>query len=102
MRSVDHIPLDTFYLTDEHLEIAEANGIPKQNARYRVNIQGWSVRRAITRPVGKRRKLKKWAKIAEEKGICYSTFATRSLKPDWDLERAATEPVETKYRKKGS
>lgn len=79
-----------YYITDEDYAIAKKNGIKPATVWDRVRRHGWSKQDAITKPVRKNGKLKKWIKIAESNGISYTTFANRIYILGWSLEKAST------------
>lgn len=83
--------------TWEQYEIAEKNGISKVNVDQRINVLGWTLEEAITKPmrVKFRQKYKEYVQLAESKGIPLITFRARVEKHNWDPEEAATTPVMT-------
>jgi hypothetical protein len=82
-----------FYITPNEYAQAAANGIAALVLERRIRLLGWKKQRALHQPVRVKRKLKVWAKIAEENGIKYSTFCNRVLREGWEFERAATQPL---------
>lgn len=83
----------------EHYEIAEKNGISKENVYQRVKSYGWSIERAITTPIGSRwlGKYKGFHKTALKNGISLNSFYSR-VRLGWKLEDAATKPIGTKRK----
>ncbi|WP_179865792.1 hypothetical protein [Bacillus pseudomycoides] len=85
---MEYNPLPTW----DQYEIAEKNGISKSTVYQRINIQGWTVEKAITEPLFvsmKERYSEQW-KIAEKNGILYRTFRSRITNLKWSPEEAAT------------
>jgi Zn-dependent peptidase ImmA (M78 family) len=81
------------YLTDEDIKIAEANGIPERNLKYRVYWLGWPKKRAMTQPCITPKKLwPQWKEECEKIGISYSTFYRRMKEMGMTPEQAATTP----------
>lgn len=85
--------MNDYYLTPEDYEAAEANGINQQTAYRRFYQLNWSKERAITQKPRKLNKYTEWVKLAEQKGIKHNTFLNR-LARGWDLEKAATTPLQ--------
>lgn len=85
-----------YYITPEQYEEARKNGITKKLLDIRVRSLGWDMERATTEPVQGYGHLKKWATVAEQNGICYSTFCSRIHKQRLSLKEAATRPVMTR------
>lgn len=85
----NYLPVPTW----EQYEIAESNGINKNNVNQRI-IRGWNILKAITRPVNESfaKKYKKELEIAEENGIGYRLFRQRIKESDWEPLEAATVP----------
>lgn len=79
----------------EDYETAKKNGIPRRNVNQRVQILGWSVEKAIAKPLykGSRTKYKGYVERAEQNGIPYKTFIARVNQLKWPLEEAANTPV---------
>lgn len=83
----------SLYVTPEHYEIAEKNGISKRNLYQRVYVYDMPIEEAIVKPIKKR--TTQWSqlkRIAEKNGIGRKTFYSR-LDYGWDPMRAATDPV---------
>lgn len=76
----------------EHYEIAEKNGISKENVYQRVKHYGWTIERAITTPIATQwlGKYKGFHKIALKNGISLNVFYAR-MRKGWKLEDAATK-----------
>ncbi|PGX01637.1 hypothetical protein COE40_18895 [Bacillus cereus] len=83
--------------TDRDYEIAERNGITKNNVDQRVNKLNWSIEDAITKPkyVSLKKKYKKFVELAEQNGISYLNFRKRVVLHKWSPEEAATTPILT-------
>jgi hypothetical protein len=81
-----------FYITPEEYEKAAEVGVSAFHLERRIRTFGWCKARAVNTPPRKLTNRKKWAKIAEKNGICYSTFTNRINNYGWDEEKAATEP----------
>ncbi|HEK9103293.1 TPA: hypothetical protein SUB30_004766 [Bacillus pseudomycoides] len=79
----------------EDYETAEKNGIPRRNVNQRVQVLGWSVEKAITKPLykGSRTKYEGYVERAEQNGVTYKTFIARVNQLKWSLEEAANTPV---------
>lgn len=81
------------YLSPEDYEIAEKNGISRELAYSRFYDNHWDKERAITQPKRREQGLwKQWQAIAEEHGICQSTFYSR-LNVGLEPEEAATKTL---------
>ena len=83
----------SYYLTPEHFELAEKNGISKRLLSDRVYQQGWIIDRAISQPKQNKNnseEFKLWAKVAESNGISRILFSQRILVSGWDYEKSAT------------
>lgn len=85
--------------TWEQYETAEKNGIPKKNVDQRINVLGWTIDEAITKPIRVtfRQKYAKYVKLAEQNTIPFNTFRARVEIHKWDPQKAATTPIMT-YR----
>ncbi|MDF9845125.1 MULTISPECIES: hypothetical protein [unclassified Paenibacillus] len=84
-----------FYITPDEYELAAMIGISAIVLEVRIRSLGWSKERALTEPPQTKRALKgEWMKVAEQNGICYSTFRYRVNRLGWDMERAATQPLQ--------
>ena len=85
-------------LTDEQLKIASENNIPYERVHARIVKLGWSVDKAITKPVAKyqkHEKMKEWIATAKKNGISEKTFRSR-LREGYSPKRAMTEPLKKK------
>ena len=83
----------SYYLTPEHFELAEKNGISKRLLSDRVYQRGWIIDRAISQPKQNKNNsedFKRWAKIAESNGISRILFSQRLIVSKWPYEKAAT------------
>ena len=77
------------YLTEIDLEVARNNGISKNTVEQRINKSGWSVNKAINKPL--RYKFpKEYKLLAVKNGIKVETFARR-VQRGWSLVDAATK-----------
>ena len=89
-----------FYITPEQYEIALQNGISKARLYQRVNLQGWSIERAIhEKPQEQRKGLwYKWGHLATYNGISKRQFLDRvsSKKTKMSCYEAATRPIKRK------
>ena len=82
-------------LTEEHLQIAESNGIGRRNALQRFNSYGYSVEDAITKPLKKANsdsEWMKWKETALSNGVSCDTFCNRVKHYGYTPEEAATNP----------
>ena len=82
-------------LTEEHLQIAESNGISRKNALQRFNLYGFSIEDAISKPLknqGNTSPWKQWKEIALANGVDCSCFCNRVRVQKWTPEEAATRP----------
>ncbi|PER25404.1 hypothetical protein [Bacillus cereus] len=80
--------------TDKDYEVAARNGISKPNVNQRVNSYDWSIERAITEPIQKKRgkeNNRPLLVIAEKNGISASTYYRRKREGMTEIE-AATKP----------
>ncbi|PEU05199.1 hypothetical protein COK06_12975 [Bacillus cereus] len=81
--------------TWEEYEIAKQNGIKKSTVDQRINIQGWSVEEAISKPLFvsfKKEYAEQW-ELAQQNGISYDTFFSRVKRYNWDPNVAAKTPI---------
>lgn len=81
--------------TWEEYEIAKQNGIKKSTVDQRINVHGWDVEKAISKPLFVSLKVKyaeEWD-LAQRNGISYDTFFSRVKRYNWDPNDAATTPV---------
>ena len=91
--------------------IAEQNGIKYDTFLKRVNKYGWSEERAATEPTMSKQEVSKLGssvkknnakltdeimKLAKLNGICISTLKSRIYEYEWNVIRAATEPIKTR------
>lgn len=82
----------SYYLTPEHFEIAEKNGISRDRLQQRVYQQNWSIERAIAQPMIKPKNIwKDWQELAEAHGVCMNTFYYR-VRAGREPREAATAP----------
>lgn len=83
--------LEEYYITPEHYDKAEKNGICRETLQARFN-RGWDMERATTLPPyffkERARELKE---TLERLGIAHSTYCQR-LKRGWSVEKALTTP----------
>ncbi|MEW9139778.1 hypothetical protein [Bacillus wiedmannii] len=83
----------TIYITDEQYLIANRNGISKKNVYQRVNECGWSIEKAITKPLHNTKNKKTdraLMLLAELNGISYDTYKKR-IKDGMDPHEAAVK-----------
>lgn len=83
-----------FYITPEEYKKAAENGVSSFLLEVRIRTLSWEKSKAINTPPHIKKSLKDWIKIAERHGICYSTLRYRANRLGWDLERAATQPLQ--------
>ena|SRR5690625_1364930 len=90
-----------FYITDEDYRKASENGISYDLLNTRIRSLGWNKQKAISAPVKKYRKKRnkygKWADVAIDNNIPYSTFVQR-VRNGMDIEQAATTPLVCKRK----
>lgn len=79
------------YITPEDYDIAEANGIKRKTAYYRVHEYGWDIDRAITEKPQKRTSHGEYTRRAQENGISRMLFYHR-LNQGMTPEEACTTP----------
>ncbi|MBM6649045.1 hypothetical protein [Bacillus sp. RIT 809] len=80
-------------ITDEQYLIANKNGISKKNVYQRVNEYGWSIEKAITKPIyntNKRKTERALMLLAELNGVNYATYRQR-IKDGMDPHEAAVK-----------
>lgn len=87
-----------WYMTDEDLATAEANGINAKTLWYRKEQLGWERERAITEPPQARIFTDEIIQLAKENGIQYQTLRTRYKRGE-DPVSAATRPPMGKKEK---
>lgn len=83
----------TIYITDEQYLIANRNGISKKNVYQRVNGYGWSIEKAITKPLHNTKNKKTnraLMLLAELNGISYAAYKRR-IKDGMDPHEAAVK-----------
>lgn len=83
-----------FYITPDEYAEASKYGISPAMLDRRVREQGWDKKRAMTTPPRKLTNRRRWKAEAEKNGISYDTFMSR-VNRGWDMERAATQPLQT-------
>ena len=83
-----------FYITPEEYDEASKHGISGPLLEVRVRSLAWRKDRAINTPPHIKHSIKDWVDLAAENGICYSTLRYRANRLGWDLERAATQPLQ--------
>lgn len=83
-----------FYITPEEYKKAAVNGVSKPLLEVRIRTLAWSKERAINTLPHDKKSLADWVKIAANHGICYSTLRYRANRLGWDLEMAATQPLQ--------
>lgn len=79
-------------ITIRNYETALKNGISRFNVYQRVHTYGWSIQKAITKPVRGQKTLSMeyWIKEARNNNIPYHTFMNR-IKSGWGTVKAATK-----------
>lgn len=89
-----------YYLTPEHYEIAEENGISKKIVNDRFYYKGWTAERAITQPVMKKSD-HNWSKWRHKAKVTKSTYLKR-IRRGWNEKEAALTPSyrQKKFRRK--
>ncbi|WP_195723877.1 hypothetical protein [Bacillus sp. RIT694] len=83
----------TIYITDEQYLIANRNGISKKNVYQRVNEYGWSIEKAITKPLHNTKNKntdRALMLLAELNGISYAAYKRR-IKDGMDPHEAAVK-----------
>ncbi|MCW4577121.1 hypothetical protein ACWXWV_00375 [Bacillus paranthracis] len=88
---MEYSPVPTW----EEYEIAKCNGIKKCTVDQRINVYGWTVKDAISKPLFvslKKLYAKQW-KLAQQNGISYDTFFSRIKRYNWNPDDAATTPI---------
>ena len=83
-----------FYITPEEYEHAAKKGIRPALLEVRVRSLCWNKEKAINTPPHTKKSLNEWVDIAAANGICYSTLRYRANRLGWELERAATQPLQ--------
>ncbi|GEB35281.1 hypothetical protein [Brevibacillus parabrevis] len=83
-----------FYITPEEYEQAARDGVRPALLEVRIRMLAWPKDRAIKTPPHKKNPLKDWVEVAKHHGICYSTLRYRANRLGWELERAATQPLQ--------
>lgn len=83
-----------FYITPDEYQLAMEIGISPALLEVRIRLLGWKKEKALQTPVRKLTDRKYWADIAKQNGIKYESFFSR-LTRGWDMERAATKPLQT-------
>ena len=79
-----------WYITPDEYDAAEQNGISRDTLEHRIRYHGWSKKKAITQPVRRNDKYKKWLAVAINNGIKEETFKQRVYRLKWGYEKAAT------------
>jgi hypothetical protein len=90
----DGVNIYDFYITPDEYTRAVENGVKPTLLEVRIRSLGWDKIKAINTKPHTKQSLKKWVKIAEANGVCYSTLRYRANRLGWDLERAATQPLQ--------
>lgn len=83
-----------YYITPEEYNMAAEIGIRPQLLEVRIRTLGWNKERALKTSPHTKKPLKDWVEVAEKNGICYSTLRYRANQLGWELERAATQPLQ--------
>lgn len=83
-------------ITAEQVALAKNNGLKRHNLQTRIDM-GWSIERAITQPVLKKRRIKYTEQDeleAQLNGIGVMTFRSRVNNFGWTVEDAKTTPLQ--------
>ncbi|SDD28180.1 hypothetical protein SAMN02799630_02847 [Paenibacillus sp. UNCCL117] len=83
-----------YYITPEEYKQAEAIGIRPTLLEARIRQLAWPKARALSTPPHSKKPLKDWVEVAAANGICYSTLRYRANRLGWDIELAATQPLQ--------
>lgn len=79
-------------LNEENYKIAAANGISKKNVKQRYLDNGWTIEKAITKPLKKETGLwPEWKEVCESNGVSNELFNIRLRKGNTP-EKSATTP----------
>ena len=82
-----------YYITDEDYEEAQKNGINKNRLQARVLRLGWSIKRAKTQPIMKKKNITdEQLKIAKENGVDRRGILSRMSQSGMTLEEAISRP----------
>ena len=82
-----------YYITDEDYEEAQKNGINKDRLQARVLRLGWSIKRAKTQPIMKKKNITdEQLKIAKENGLNRAAILSRMRRSGMTLEEAISRP----------
>ena len=82
----------------QHEEECKKNGV-SYDLFYARRKKGWTVKQSASTPMKKRLGPKEFA-IAESNGISKISVKNRVNLNKWSIERAITEPINTKFRRK--
>lgn len=89
---------ERYFLLEEDFQTAEANGISRRLANQRVEVNGWSIDRAITEVPRNRNEAfqriwGEWETTARQNGVSRRNFWQRIRTLGLTPEEAATKPV---------
>ena len=94
-QAVDNVDkfVNYYYITDEDYEEAQKNGINKDRLQARVLRLGWSINRAKTQPIMKKKNITdEQLKIAKENGLDRRGILSRMSQSGMTLEEAISRP----------
>lgn len=88
-----------YYLTQQDYDIAQQNGIGRQNLYQRYYMYDWDKERAMTEPIHKRERPERseWVNVAKANGVSDNLFCMRINKLGWSVRKAATTPVRRQH-----
>lgn len=87
-------------LTDEEIQVAENNGITREHLRHRIDQYFWSIERAITEPVEKRKSFKEIWGQWRDKAVVSRDLMYQRYRKGMTAEEAATTPKGRGYTSK--
>lgn len=85
------------YVTPEDYAIAEANGLTAKHVYDRVYVMGWTVERAISQPLRKKKSTHDWEKWEHVAVVSKQLYLAR-VRYGWTHEKAAMTPKLPKDR----
>jgi len=81
-----------YYITPEEYDIAEKNGIKRDEVNRRVRSSAWTVEDAITKPNREFKDYDDWLQVALDNNINRNTFYSRTRR-GWSPEEAAQKEL---------
>lgn len=95
--------IDDFFISEHDYQIAEQNGISRKNAWQRVNLYGFDISEAITKPLKKEgiRFTTEEIEIMKAHDVTVDTARQRIRVLKWDRQKALTYPREKRRAKNG-